>query len=84
MNAEKKTALYDLTECSGFPVLLEILEELVKLEEKKVLTYDLRTGNRDILLYLKCEAEGARRLAYSLERHLKSLRVAALKADSHT
>jgi hypothetical protein len=81
MNAEKRTALVDLTECSGFPVLLEVLDDLVKLEESKLLKYDLRDGNSNTLLITKCEADGARKLAYSLQKYLKTLRGAALKAN---
>lgn len=80
MDAERKIALIDLMESSGYPVLLEVIDELVKLEESKVLKYDLRDGNTNSLLITKCEADGARKLAYSIQKYLKTMRVAALKA----
>lgn len=80
MNAEKKTALVDLIECSGFTVLVEVMEELVRLEEARLLKYDLRTGDSNGLLIAKCEADGARKLSNALQTYLRTTRVAASKA----
>lgn len=74
MNAEKKTALVDLIESSGFSVLMEVIEELVRLEQNKLLKYDLRNGAPHELTYLKCESDGARRLANSINLYMKNLK----------
>lgn len=74
MNAEKRTALADLIDSSGFSVLLEVIEEIVKSEENRLLKYDLRTGDHNGLLYLKCEADGARKLANHLQNRLAALK----------
>lgn len=60
-----------------------LLEKLVAQQELEVLKYDIKTRDKDGLLWAKCEAYGARRLLVSLQQHIKSLRVAASNAKGN-
>lgn len=80
MELEKKQLLFDLSEMSGYPILLDTIEDMVRLIETAVIRYDLNAGGVDGLLRAKCEAQGARKLQHMLQSHIKQLRLAALKA----
>lgn len=80
LNSEKRTALAELMDSVFYPVLLELVDAIVRSDEIRLLTYDVKSGDEKGLLQLKCEVDGARKLANAIQREMKSIRLAALKA----
>ena len=71
LTQDEKERLSDLIGHDGFSPFLKELENLVFLQEAKVLKYVLSSGTAQDLAYEKARAEGARNLYVAIKHHLE-------------
>lgn len=62
LNVDERELVTELTQQEGWRPFLKVIENLVKKQEYKVLSYDVAQG-AERLVQEKCRAEGARQLS---------------------
>ena len=53
----------------------KLLNLLVESQERVVLNYNIADGDAKELVYLRCKADGAKKMAYDFKSYLSRLRV---------
>lgn len=78
LSTEESALIADIAQHPGRATLFAVMEELVRHQERAVLTYDLGSGKVETLVTLKSQAEGARKLLSSLASQLEQFRLGSL------
>lgn len=73
LSEEQIEDLIEFKGTPGYKALFALIEAIVQNEERRVLSYNLETGDKEQLAILKSLAEGGRKVLTNLRKELTRL-----------